>query len=351
MYVVRHLGECRLDNSRFGFLDTARIIACIAVVYAHLVGYRAPYDDPTGVFLRSYLEQPLGVIWHFGYFGVALFFLISGFVITHVAQRETLAAFSIRRLFRIVPPMVVSVLIAGWLACLTGICPTPMDLLSSVSLFWSDFRLNTPTYTLVIELMFYGIIACALPVVKLRPALAVAIVALAPIAVSLVWSRLDLPPDTPGSRVRGYVGLLPLFAVGVVLYYWTAGRLAAIMAALLMAMAWAAFVWSAYATSDSPDAQGFTSDAVLSVAVFVLAIVLHKGSSLPSVRYLAGLTYSVYLLHVPVGGFVIERSGLPYWPALALALVATLVGSILLFTTIDRPFQALARRLTDYSTR
>lgn len=39
--------------------------------------------------MRAYLVKPLGNIQDFGFVGVALFFLISGFIITHVATSES----------------------------------------------------------------------------------------------------------------------------------------------------------------------------------------------------------------------------------------------------------------------
>lgn len=149
------------------FISVLRATACLLVVYAHLIGYRAPKDW----FVKPYLDQ-LGFTWHFGYFGVALFFLVSGFIVVHVAQNETRGSFITKRFFRIFPPVWAALLLAAAISVWSGASwfdVTPESLAAEMSIFGSNFELIGPTYTLVMELMFYMLVACMLTTVQTRP--------------------------------------------------------------------------------------------------------------------------------------------------------------------------------------
>ncbi len=93
-------------NGRFVFLDYLRALAAWAVVWNHML---ATWPEQRGIHplvvtaVRAWITQPPGVIQDFGWMAVAVFFLISGFIITHVAAREGVMEFLIKRLFRVFP--------------------------------------------------------------------------------------------------------------------------------------------------------------------------------------------------------------------------------------------------------
>jgi peptidoglycan/LPS O-acetylase OafA/YrhL len=91
--------------------------------------------------------------------GVVLFFLVSGYIITHVLQREHTLEFAIKRFFRIYPLFIVAVLIEYALDLRHGVPRDPWNLFMQLTLM-GDF-VGTPgvldmvDWTLRIEVVFY----------------------------------------------------------------------------------------------------------------------------------------------------------------------------------------------------
>ncbi|MBW4329897.1 acyltransferase [Stakelama sp. CBK3Z-3] len=116
MWAPLHTGFARLIERRqnpplrrLNSVQCLRALAVLMVVSYHLT---ALFPDPAGV--RRTIPAPL----YFGYAGVDLFFVISGFIITHVTRRDDVCVrqFVLKRLFRILPFywMVTALLIALW---------------------------------------------------------------------------------------------------------------------------------------------------------------------------------------------------------------------------------------------
>jgi len=101
-------------KEQFNFISILRAVAALLVVWDHLAGFGTDQNkvnwEPLNL-MRSYINTPLGIIQDFGFLGVVLFFVISGFIITHVAQRESRLEFAIKRVFRIYPPFILSIII------------------------------------------------------------------------------------------------------------------------------------------------------------------------------------------------------------------------------------------------
>jgi peptidoglycan/LPS O-acetylase OafA/YrhL len=100
--------ECFLKTKKFGSLDGLRAIAILAVLWHH-----------TGTVVPNWR------ITAFGFLGVDLFFIISGFLIVTLLLREqrrtdtiSLSNFYIRRFLRICPPYYLMLLVVGTVAYL-----------------------------------------------------------------------------------------------------------------------------------------------------------------------------------------------------------------------------------------
>src|ERR1700709_692538 len=136
---------------------------------------------------------PLGIIQHGGWLAVCLFFLISGFVITHVAAREGVAEFLVKRFFRIFPLLAIFVLLS------IGLQPALWGSVSWASLLRKMTLVNwfhTPqvnyvggAMTLVIEVQFYVLVA--LTMAARRPLLALAANLAVPIATTALCRQYD----------------------------------------------------------------------------------------------------------------------------------------------------------------
>lgn len=95
-------------SERIGELDGLRAIACLAVVGFHYFSRWAPPLNDASLYPygASLAAVPL---FRFGYMGVQLFFLVSGFVIALTLTRcDTATTFVIRRFARLFPAMLLA---------------------------------------------------------------------------------------------------------------------------------------------------------------------------------------------------------------------------------------------------
>ena len=134
---------------RIQSLDLLRFIASISVVFYHFCGTA---NSPFGLFTD---------ISKYGFLGVPLFFIISGFVITISAEHRTPKKFIIARLIRILPMYWVGLFLTSIFILLNG---NPDNRFSIVNFLANTTLLNQHMdipnidgvyWTLQIEIVFY----------------------------------------------------------------------------------------------------------------------------------------------------------------------------------------------------
>jgi exopolysaccharide production protein ExoZ len=159
-----------------------------------------------------------------GYAGVDVFFIISGFIIVHSTEQKRHAgpfAFSIRRLFRVVPLAQIATL--TYFAIISA--PTPSRLLWKSLLFLPSADADAPKFgypvvaqewTLSYELVFYGVFAAVLIFTHRRRVLAASL-ALAACVLGFQWllgGPISLRPNGVALPVD-YHGFIPAEILGV----------------------------------------------------------------------------------------------------------------------------------------
>ncbi|MDB6070420.1 MAG: hypothetical protein JWL81_1591 [Verrucomicrobiales bacterium] len=148
-------------NRRIVFLDFLRIFAFLSVFGGHKF---APVleewmkDESVGGFWKILGHGVMPLI-NAGGAGVVVFFLVSGYIITHVLKAEAPGSFLLRRVFRIYPLYVFAVLLFHVLALRAGTAVGAGTLLLQLSLlgdfFGTPYALNGVEWTLRVELLFY----------------------------------------------------------------------------------------------------------------------------------------------------------------------------------------------------
>ncbi len=352
------------SKKQITFISALRSAAALCVVWDHLgAQWPTQHAIPWGpmVWTRQWITTPLHVTQDFGWFGVCLFFLISGFIITHATQRESRITFAVKRFFRIVPAFLVTVLLAvvlGGAAVTLGIASTntyysPLTILENVTL--SNFVVtNAPlivgvAWTLIIEILFYVLTWAMLPLVKSRPLIVLSfnltVVAIADIgnwSYGPSWIRLVVN--------LSYIAIL---SMGQAIYFGWSGRISPRVTVFACVVAGAEFIGGTVAIPQQyfSGTLSFCVSLMYAIAIFVIALLLTD--FIPEGRTLktfADMSYSTYLLHDIVGIVVLQRV-VAVWHSMTLgfvlALVATFVTSWLMFRTVERPSQRLARRITD----
>jgi exopolysaccharide production protein ExoZ len=337
----------------FGLIDQLRGVGALLVVYSHLVANFLASRHREWVVDRGvnvFVHNPLHAELNFGWPGVALFFFVSGFVVTQSAERESSGEYVLKRLLRIYPPLIVTVLLVAVMAhsgtLVTGLSgvPSAVQVLLGASLanylVLAQPLLVVVGWTLVIEMFFYLALWATRPVLIRIPGAVPVVLLLAVTAIVAVHDRLG----TTFALAAAFVAFVPLLVLGQIVYLVVQDRIVPWVGGLLGCAAWMAFVYGMRQTSPlfyDPKAS-FMANSALAFCVFVIAVLL-EGRIKPS-RPLAAVarrSYSLYLLHVPVGftllAALVDQAHLAYPLALAIELA---------FRFVERPSIRLGRRLT-----
>lgn len=345
---------------RLSFLDSIRGVAALAVLLEHVGSVLWP-----GFLLFVHNS------FNFGKFGVAAFFLTSGFVIPFSLERgNSLRKFWISRFFRLYPLYWLS------LATVVGLyfagVPGGFEP-GFVSHLWRNILVNVTMlqqfvgvphaeglyYTLCMELALY----LFLSFLFLKK-----------------WNRFSLPIAWIASIVLAIAGVLvPLFAhrripmaglfyflcffLGTVVYRNFTGAVSDKSLRLLfsfVAVGTLADVYCNYVLvkKANPD-ELFTFWAValpwtVACAVFLLAYALRAHKFPQAFVWLGTISYSVYLFH-PAVSRVVLLAPLPAALAFFVVLAAVLLTATLTYNFVEQPFigfgKKIQRRGSDASPR
>ena len=217
------------------FIEFLRAMACLMVVYCHVIG-RPPIvlgqQWAPDMLMAHYVTGPLGIIQNFGFLGVAVFFLISGFIVTHTALLETRFSFLIKRIFRIYPALFVAVVGTVYLsrfAQTLGMSDPAIGIGHTNALlalfgFEAGF---TPTvvlgvsWTISIELAFYATLLVVLPVLKRSPIGCMSVL----LAICGIGSYgYAYTGGAVPHVVSHWFAFMPIFVVGMSIYFFWSQR-------------------------------------------------------------------------------------------------------------------------------
>lgn len=309
-------------------IDLLRLLAALAVVLFHY-GFRgAAAEDFTTVSLPA-LES----IAKYGWFGVQLFFVISGFVIARSAIGRTSVEFGIARAGRLWPAFIVCTTITFLVTYFLGAPRFETSLphwLANLTMLAPAFRqpfMDGAYWSIVVEITFYGWLALFIALGQFPKR--IDDIVLGWLSVALINEALIHSTIMRHLFMTEYAGF---FCAGILLADIAGGRrgwqapflivvstVIACSEALVGARETSAHYWVYL----SPALMiGLT---VLSIALVALASRI-RSLPLPMGLMLAmgGLTYPLYLLHQHVGYIVFHRLH-DYLPAAVLVPVMIVV--------------------------
>ena len=364
-------------GQRVEFANTLRGFAALAVVISHYFGVfwldrasagalaNAPplpaetYGVPAYV---AFLHASRFFNW--GDFGVALFFVISGFVIPFSLRKGTWQAFAVGRLFRILPTYVL------------GFSITLLALLVSTFYFGQDWpfshhevlvhyvpglrdllwtrNIDGVVWTLEIEVKFYVICACLIVWFRRLDVK----VFLAPLGLFAGGLLLDglLPALHERHQLLWQLAMTFLsFAhyiifmfVGVVFCFLHEGRLAATRAWLGIAGLFALFCLHGWALPDGLDLREACSYGFGLLAFAVAFVFPQLFRANPLFDFLAAISYPLYVVHA-VMGYVALRimldRGLAPEMCLPIVTAASIGLAWLMHRLVELPSQHYGRTL------
>lgn len=322
-------------DSRVEVLETMRGLASAAVAWFHFTN--------GGALLADGWLKTSGA---YGWLGVEVFFVISGFVLPFSLRRggyclrRDAGTFLLKRLVRLEPPYLVTLGLTVGLLYVGAAVPgfqgsppnvTPTQLLLHVGYLngYLGYPSLSPVFwTLAIEFQFYLLVAVAYPLLASghRVVAAGSLAVLGTLALAMPHERF----------VFAYLGL---FGLGIAAF-----RLYAGLNDRLVFFAVAAGLTAVNAMVLSPLVAG--------VGLFAAAaIIFVRGPRYPALAALGAVSYSLYLLHVPIGGRIVNLgTRFAQTPptqvlVLAAAAAASLVAACGLCWLVEGPAQRWSSRL------
>lgn len=354
-------------RQRIDFLDGLRGLAIVLVVLFHAYA-RWPERVPYGA---AYAGVPL---FRYGWLGVELFFLISGFVIFLTLEKtRNVAEFMLRRWLRLFPAMLICSALVFFSAPLLPERPAGLphwrDLLPGLSLiepWWWGKLLGAPQevlegafWSLFVEVRFYAIAGCLYFWLGRNKTIA-AIAAL--FTVALAYRVLhDVYPALHLSWLKLYVDISTAqyfgwFAAGALYHaYYCHERRATLGLASVCAVLSALSTWYV----DRGDNAGAIAAALLVALLFTLAVCTRQVRAFLSAKplLLLGLvSYPLYLMHenALIAGIVQLGRAAPWLPPPLLPaapLAALLALAWLVARHAEPPLRAWLRPLLGQGRR
>ena len=326
--------------ARVNEIDLLRFVAALSVLFYHYAfrGYAA--DD-----LSAMPYPALAPLAKYGYLGVELFFMISGFVILMSVRGGSLRDFAISRVVRLYP--------AYWACCSISMAAIVLlgaprfhvglgQFIANLTMLHGFVGIDSVDgayWSLAVEMRFYGFVALVLLLGQLARAQ----------ALLGLWLALALVIEVfPNGKLHTLliVDYAAYFAAGALFYLtwrdgWSRARAALIGAAWLLAL------WQVWHSLDAFERHYHTDMNRPLVLVIVtgffavMALVASRRTGAIGRRQwvLAGaLTYPVYLLHQNLGYILFNTLYPELSPhlLLALALLLVLALAYLVHARIER---------------
>ena len=338
-----------MTRNRVGEIDLLRFSAAFIVVLFHYTfrGYAAD-----GYSNMPYPE--LAPISKYGYLGVELFFLISGFVILMTASSGSLKKFAVSRLVRLYP--------AYWVGCTLTFAAILVFGADRFSTSLSQYLLNLTMlqefvgvrsidgvyWSLAVELKFYALIALLLICRQIHRAQAFLVAWLA------VTVLLDLFPieRLRSALISDYAAYFIGGAMCFLVYSrgLTKARIAVIIASWVVALRGSLSSLSHAEQHYHAHFDRVTVAVIVSMFFVVMFLVAVKRTGFMAKRdwiTLGALTYPLYLIHQYIGYMIINLAypvvnrHLALWGTVALVLALAYLMNRLVEQRYARPFKRM----------
>lgn len=367
-------------TERLWFLDFLRAVSAIAIAAYHLGYFFWVYNDQAPAL---WLAKPIphlhiaGYLRHFkefiershidfGQACVAIFFLVSGFVIPLALQRTTRKHFAVSRLLRIYPTYWCA--LAFTLSCLAAsavlngmpFAYSPGDILFNLSLCqdWAGKPLiDGVSWTLVIEIKFY--VLCALMYLSRhhkQPLFLLSVAAL--LAATSFFAQLLMPYSAQGGSpwvpalgvVLTNANRLMFMFLGTAIYQlwqrqWSPGIFLCTVTTLSVLYTISAAVAQLRSPGECNTVSSYLLGAIFFSLIFLLRNKIPRNNAL---QFLADISYPLYLVH-SLAGCAILSALYPYTRNMFLDLLLTVpaVGTVavLIHRFVEKPSLDLSNRL------
>ncbi|CAM3814871.1 acyltransferase [Pontibacter korlensis] len=292
---------------RLELLDYGRFFAATFVVLFHYTLNGFTSGKITSI---TYSEEIINFT-KYGYLGVELFFMISGFVIFYSAKNRTASQFAVSRTARLYPAFWFAVLFTTTAALFWGGPLMSVTLPQFIANFTMAPRLigfnpvDGVYWTLFLELEFYLLVFMFI-FLGLQHRLN---------TLFLLWPFAIIGASLAGLGEVPYLGgMFTYFAAGAIFAIAREKRTVEVIVPLLVAFVYCVYYSSGQAAYLTRDKGVEYSALVIGLIIslfflFFVALISKRGTELklPKSTLLGGLTYPVYLIHNHFGYMVISQ--------------------------------------------
>jgi len=343
------------NHGEVPFIHLLRAFAPLPVVWAHIAmmvewQFHTTWL-PLTVFYRM-IGNPLHLEQAGGHLGVIVFFLISGYIISFVAEREDRVSFALKRVFRLFPALTVTIAALFVFNSIGSIArpniPATDYLLSLFLLdqfFWPGSTVLSVTWTLFPEIVFYALVCIFMPLIKKRPVASTVALAAASYLVIAATGAFGTAPDH-----ASHLAYLPMFIIGRVFFLLQTGKISREAAFVFVCsqflLLYGIFdaLWPGQMWADSQKAWTYP----LATIIFFSCMLWNPAVTWRPIRFLGDISYSLYLVHIPVGYFVADKVYSPstgFTITFIAAIVASIGAAWLSYRYIETPGRNLGRKL------
>jgi peptidoglycan/LPS O-acetylase OafA/YrhL len=327
------------DDQRIEIIPPLRGLAALSVLWFHLSGHPPLHD---GSRLFDWIEASGA----YGWLGVEAFFVISGFILPYSMHRagyrlRDFGRFLAKRLVRLEPPYLAALALSVSLAYASTFAPgyrgdvfewEPVRLalhFGYLNTFFGYPWYNLAFWTLAIEFQFYLLLALAYPLVVHRH-----------FAISCGFPVLLASLGLVDSRKGSIIHWLGLFALGMLAFQVYGGLVSRRMFFVLFVVVSAL---NHFAIGPAASLVG---------AATAVAIPFLPAPGFKPFVFLGTISYSLYLIHVPIG-LRVTNLGLrlfvdsTLWKAVVLAISfgACIVAAWIMYRLIELPAQRWSSRI------
>jgi peptidoglycan/LPS O-acetylase OafA/YrhL len=340
-------GAAKQDSRQLEWLDYARYVAAMAVLFYHYLA-NGPRAGKTGSHIDFGVASSIA---EYGYLGVDLFFIVSGYVVLYSALGREADRFVVSRFVRLWPTFLICMTLT---AIVRAFAPPAADAvgltqyLGNLTMIpaWLGVKpIDGVYWTLAYELLFYAAVFVVLLIGKLRRLTGLIIgwtVLL--VAMRLGFRLLDLP------SVPLLGDYYELFAAGALLAVvrdrgWKTWSVACM--AVLVALCVDGAVGRATVMAAGRPLEPWIAGLLVALMFAPFLVIRGSGPRLPWARHLGRITYPLYLLHAQIGFAILKQLPGNDWLVVAITTVAVTALAVLVYLGFEETTHGLRIRMAD----
>lgn len=363
-WLWRKLGRVTSGGALIPQIDGLRFVAIVAVVAFHL-HYLFVDEGMAETGWQAVVDH----VWLSGFFGVQLFFIISGFILAlpfaraafGEGKKPKLKAYFWRRITRLEPPYVISLSILLVYALLAGTSLGEIIPHFLASVFYVHYfiyqepsTLQFVAWSLEIEVQFYLLAPFLTQVFRLPNCWLRRVVIVGVGYAFFLWSHLAWQPYVD----RTLIGQLPYFLLGFLLCdlwlnEWRTASQKKVLWDLVGLVAWCALPFCVFSPKTGGHPPMWVQLGVKPMLLFLAYSAAFRGAlwprffSLRPVVTIGGMCYTIYLFHnqliqvVIHGIFDVREWTTDFgwrWAALPAIIFLVVAACAGLFLLVEKPF-------------